>query len=164
MRLRIGPRPRVPGQAIVAFSFVSGYWAHVAVPLALARRGPRCGWVDGRPRRLHRLGLVSVGLGAAGLAWCYLTRYAPGEAVPVSLVPERLLTAGPYRRSRNPIYLSEQAMWLGWSWFFGSPVVAASALAFGAFMRVAVQREEQTLEARFGDGWREYAARVPRWV
>src|SRR5947208_2489938 len=115
MTLRLASRPSVPGYAVVAFSFVSGYWAHIAIPLALARRGPRIGWVDGRPRRLHRLGLASVGLGAAGLAWCYLTHYAPGEAVPVSLVPERLLTAGPYRLSRNPIYVSEQAMWMGWS-------------------------------------------------
>ena len=160
----VSRRPRVPGYAVVAFSFVSGYWAHVAIPLALARRDQRIGWVDGRPRRLHRLGLVSVGLGAAGLAWCFLTHYAPGEPVSVSLVPDRLLTAGPYRFSRNPIYLSEQAMWLGWTWFFGSPVVAASALAFGAFMRAAVLREEKTLETRFGDSWRKYAARVPRWL
>jgi protein-S-isoprenylcysteine O-methyltransferase Ste14 len=150
--------------AVVAFSFVSGYWAHVAIPLALARRGPRIGWVESRPQSVNRLGLLSVGLGAIGLAWCYLTHYAPGETVPVSLVPEHLLTAGPYRFSRNPIYLSEQAMWLGWSWFFGSPVVGSCALGFAAFMRGAVHREERTLEMRFGDRWCEYAARVPRWL
>jgi len=105
-----------------------------------------------------------VGLGAIGLAWCFLTHYAPGETVPVSLVPERLLTAGPYRFSRNPIYLSEQAMWLGWSWFFGSPVVAGCTLGFAAFMRGAIRREEMTLEMRFGDSWHEYAAQVPRWL
>ncbi len=157
-------RPRVPPSAVVAFSFVSGYWAHVAIPLALARRGPRIGWVECRPRSVNRFGLLSVGLGAIGLAWCFLTHYAPGETVPVSLVPERLLTAGPYRFSRNPIYLSEQAMWLGWSWFFGSPVVAGCTLGFAAFMRGAIRREEMTLEMRFGDSWHEYAAQVPRWL
>ena len=28
----------------------------------------------------------------------------------------------------------------------------------------AVAREERTLEARFGDAWRRYASRVPRWI
>ena len=46
--------------------------------------------------------------------------------------------------------------------------VAAKAnragLTFGAFMRAAVLREEKTLETRFGDSWRKYAARVPRWL
>ena len=157
-------RPQVRGGAIVAFSFMSAYWVHVAVPLALARRGPRVGWVDRRPGTMNRIGLVSVAIGAVCLAWCYLTHYAPDETVPVSLVPERLLTTGPYRLSRNPIYLGEQAMWLGWSWFFGSPVVAGSALGFASFMRGAVRREEKTLETRFGDAWREYADRVPRWL
>ena len=157
-------RPQVRGGAIVAFSFMSAYWVHVAVPLALARRGPRVGWVDRRPGTMNRIGLVSVAIGAVCLAWCYLTHYEPDETVRVSLVPERLLTTGPYRSSRNPIYVSEQAMWLGWSWFFGSPVVVGCALLFAAGMRHAVHREEKTLESRFGDAWRDYSHRVPRWL
>ena len=90
--------------------------------------------------------------------------YEPGETVAVSLVPEQLLASGPYRFSRNPMYLGEAAMWLGWSLYYGSPVVSAATAALAAGMGYAVGREEKTLEERFGRQWVDYAARVPRWV
>src|SRR5439155_20732145 len=43
---KLKDRTRVHPGAVVAFPFVSGFWAHLAIPLALARRGPRIGWVD----------------------------------------------------------------------------------------------------------------------
>jgi protein-S-isoprenylcysteine O-methyltransferase Ste14 len=90
--------------------------------------------------------------------------YAPGETVPVSLVPENLISRGPYRFSRNPMYVCEQALLLGWTVYFGSPGLLFGASALGAGMQYAVGREERTLEERFGDSWREYASRVPRWI
>src|SRR5438270_10898928 len=95
-------RPRVRGGAVVAFSFMSAYWVHVALPLALARRGPRLGWVDRRPGTMNRIGLVSVAVGAVSLAWSYLPHYSRGGTVPVILLPGRLPTAWASRRSRNP--------------------------------------------------------------
>lgn len=160
-----GPsRPRVSRPIGLAFFFIASYVVHVRIPHAFARRGPRIGWGHGRPSLANRLGLVPLAAGAGGLTWCYLMHYEPGETVAVSLVPEQLLASGPYRFSRNPMYVAEAAMWLGWSLYYGSPAVSAATAALAAGMRYAVGREETTLRQRFGDQWADYAARVPRWI
>jgi protein-S-isoprenylcysteine O-methyltransferase Ste14 len=134
------------------------------VPVAAGRRGRRFGWTSGRPGRVNLVGLLGVGVGAAGWASCVAAQYASRETVAMSLVPESLAASGPYGVSRNPMYVSEQAVVLGWAAFFESPRLLGGAAALAAGMRYAVSREEKTLEARFGDAWREYAARVPRWI
>jgi protein-S-isoprenylcysteine O-methyltransferase Ste14 len=104
-----------------------------------------------------------LGLGAAGLAWCLVAHYPTDDTVAVSLTPEFLVGSGPYRLSRNPMYLSEEAVWLGWSIYFGSPLLVGCGLSLAAAMRYAVGREERTLEGRFAESWRSYAETVPRW-
>jgi protein-S-isoprenylcysteine O-methyltransferase Ste14 len=105
-----------------------------------------------------------MALGAAGLTWCMLEHYPRGETVAVSLVPETLLGAGPYRFSRNPMYVSELTLWFGCSQYGGSPVSLGGGVAFAVLMRYAIGREEQTLVAEFPDEWRDYADRVRRWL
>ena len=110
------------------------------------------------------MGVVPLGLGAAGLLWCMVSHYRPGETVAVSLVPEDLIASGPYRFSRNPMYVSEQSILLGWVLYFGSPRLFGCAVALAGAMRYAVSREERTLRHRFGERWHAYAAKVPRWL
>lgn len=76
-----------------------------------------------------------------------------------------LLTAGPYRWSRNPLYVGLLACYLG---------AALAALSVGALALLgvawaglhwgAVLPEERYLRARLGDPYTEYAAGVPRWL
>jgi protein-S-isoprenylcysteine O-methyltransferase Ste14 len=157
-------RPRVPQGVAFAFAVSALFGIYGFVPWLIGRRGAKVGWRNGRPSALNRAGLIPLGLGAAGLAWNLAVRFAPGETVPVSLVPENLISRGPYRFSRNPMYVCEQALLLGWTVYFGSPGLLFGASALGAGMQYAVGREERTLEERFGDSWREYASRVPRWI
>jgi protein-S-isoprenylcysteine O-methyltransferase Ste14 len=76
-----------------------------------------------------------------------------------------LVTSGPYRLTRNPMYV-------GMAFLYG-----AFALAFGviwalitlplvliAVDRLVIAREEPYLEARFGEQYREYTRRVRRWL
>lgn len=158
-------RPRATRAEVGIFSVAAWLVLFGAVPWAIGRRGGhKIGWRKGHLGFVNRLGLVLVGLGATGLAWCLHSHYEPGETVPVSLVPEKLLASGPYRFSRNPMYVCEETIMLGWTIFFGSPFLVGMSALFATFMRYAVGREERTLEARFGDSWREFAATVPRWL
>ena len=107
---------------------------------------------------------MPLGLGAAGWAWSLANHYEAGGTVPASLLPERLIATGPYKFSRNPMYVSEGAMLFGWALYFGNLRLLARSAAFVGAVRYAVSREERTLEARFGDAWQEYTSDVPRWL
>ncbi len=77
----------------------------------------------------------------------------------------RLVTAGPFAWTRNPIYLGNTLLLAGLGlvtpvrWFI--PLALAAAFAVE---RLAIRREEAHLRARFGEAWDAYARRVPRWI
>ena len=160
----VSGRPRLSRGVVFLFSVCAWLVIFVRVPWAIGRRGFKFGWRQGRPSSVNRVGVIPLGLGAAGLGWCLAAHYAPGDEVAVSLVPEELIAKGPYRFSRNPMYVCEQAVLLGWTIYFGSPRILAGQSLLGVAMRYAVSREERTLEDRFGDSWREYASNVRRWI
>jgi protein-S-isoprenylcysteine O-methyltransferase Ste14 len=75
-----------------------------------------------------------------------------------------LIAAGPFAVVRNPLYLGNIALWAGFAmaarllWLV-PVIVVLLAVEYHAIVRW----EEQGLEARYGDEYRAYAARVPRW-
>ena len=77
----------------------------------------------------------------------------------------RLVTSGPFRFSRNPIYVGNLmlvaglGLALGNLWF----LILTPILGY-ALLELAIRGEERHLEALFGDAWRDYKARVRRWV
>lgn len=79
--------------------------------------------------------------------------------------PTALVTDGPYRISRNPLYLSLALVLTGVAWFMGS---LTPFLVVPAFMAVItalfIRREEAALAAAFGDSYRDYCGRVRRWL
>lgn len=139
--------------------------AHALLPVALARRSHR---TNAHPRRAARLaGVGCLVAGTAGVAWSLAQHFeaAPERRLKVAtLAPDYLLRAGPYRFSRNPMYVSEVAIWAGWTLLFADPLLAALTGLFAVALNRAARLEEATLAARFGADWREYAARTPRWI
>lgn len=77
----------------------------------------------------------------------------------------RLITDGPFRYSRNPIYVGNTLLVAGVGLAFGIAWMIPAALA-GAWgtQVLAITREERHLAARFGPEWADYAARTPRWL
>ncbi len=76
-----------------------------------------------------------------------------------------LVVRGPYRYTRNPMYLGGGAIWLGWSVFYGSAIIASAFLIWVAVTNFAViPWEERSLEKAFGEGYRQYRDAVPRWI
>ena len=80
-------------------------------------------------------------------------------------VPEHLVTSGPFGVTRNPMYLANTLLLIGVA--FVSGIVWFLPLAFiAAFVtqKVAIEREEKVLAAKFGKKYRDYAKRVRRWI
>ncbi|HLX95337.1 MAG TPA: isoprenylcysteine carboxylmethyltransferase family protein [Verrucomicrobiae bacterium] len=83
--------------------------------------------------------------------------------------PDRPVTAlvidGPFRFSRNPLYLSLTALYLGITLLCDAlwPFTTLVPLLAVVHWRI-VLREERFLEAKFGDAYRAYKIRVRRWL
>ncbi len=76
-----------------------------------------------------------------------------------------LVTTGIHSWSRNPVYVGMFLVYGGIGIAVRSPWVLILALPLAATIRyVVVAREEAYLERRFGDAYREYKARVRRWL
>ena len=86
-----------------------------------------------------------------------------------TILPHRgataLITEGPFAKSRNPIYVANTLLVAGAGLLFGVAWLLLAALA-GALLtqKLAIEREERHLSARFGADWQAYAARTPRWL
>jgi protein-S-isoprenylcysteine O-methyltransferase Ste14 len=144
---------------------------HMTTPVQLSRAGPRHGWrQNGRahPGPANALGLVPLAMGVGLVGWALARHYVAasrgGWAVKSDLEPEYLLTDGPYRLTRNPMHVGGLAIWTGWAAWFGSVPVAGGAIVLTALYRAGIAWEERTLERRFGDEWRAYVRRTPRWI
>ncbi len=76
-----------------------------------------------------------------------------------------LATDGPYRYTRNPIYLSDLVLYLGAALLVNgaAPVVLMPLVAIGLHWGV-VRPEEQYLHRKFGSGYTAYCQRVRRWL
>jgi protein-S-isoprenylcysteine O-methyltransferase Ste14 len=76
-----------------------------------------------------------------------------------------LVASGPFGHMRNPLYVGNIALWVGFAltarlvWL--APVIL---VLLGLEYHAIVRWEERLLESRLGAGYREYAARVPRWL
>jgi protein-S-isoprenylcysteine O-methyltransferase Ste14 len=76
-----------------------------------------------------------------------------------------LVDGGPFAYVRNPLYLGNIGLWCGFAINAGLPWLAPPLAAILGFEYHAIVRwEEGLLEARVGDAYRDYTARVPRWV
>ena len=78
---------------------------------------------------------------------------------------KQLVIRGPYRFTRNPMYVGMTIAYLGGVATANSvwPLVALPLVLAGIYAFV-IRREERYLEAEFGDAYRDYCRRVRRWL
>lgn len=140
--------------------------AHVATPQELSKHSARHGWAHGKPGWPNLLGLLPVGAGGAFLVWCLRLHFVGARgSFEIGATQNYLVVRGPYRFTRNPMFLCGMLIWLGWIIFYGSVAVLFGAVVFwGSIARLVVPWEERKLEARFGEAYLRYKNRVPRWL
>lgn len=99
-------------------------------------------------------------------AWCLLLFFNVGRGTIMPWDPTRKLVAvGPYQYMRNPMISGVIAMLAGEALFFGSLAIGILAVIFFLINHVYfIYSEEPGLEKRFGESYREYKKRVPRWI
>lgn len=110
-------------------------------------------------------GLALVVTGIALTLWSFTTlRRAHTTVIPWGQV-SAMVTTGPFRWSRNPIYLADAIAYLGGTLLIHSwwPLLVLPAVLM-VIRRKVIDREEGYLTVRFGDGYREYQLRVRRWL
>lgn len=138
---------------------------HILLPWAIANLGPRFGWAEAAPGKWNLTGLIAVVIGLALYIWCLAVHFRSYHApVKMGFDPPALVVAGPYKFSRNPMYLSALIAWIGWTIFYGSPsVFVAMVILWSVFALRVIPLEEHQLEALFGDEYLDYKRTVARW-
>jgi protein-S-isoprenylcysteine O-methyltransferase Ste14 len=105
--------------------------------------------------------LIGLALAVAGIR--NFARSA--TPVPTNQPVRALVTSGIHGWSRNPIYLGMFLLYIGIGLVVRSPWILLLTLPLAITIRYGVvAREEAYLERRFGDAYRDYKARVRRWL
>jgi protein-S-isoprenylcysteine O-methyltransferase Ste14 len=107
------------------------------------------------------LGLLGIALGVSGVDRFRRAGTARRPTRPATA----LVVDGPYRFTRNPMYLGMTLLYAGIAlganspWILGLLVPLLIVLHYGVIFR-----EEAYLERKFGDAYRKYKATVRRWL
>jgi protein-S-isoprenylcysteine O-methyltransferase Ste14 len=144
--------------------FLVGLW----VPWRLLGNRPLApgGW---------QAGWLLLGAGVALYGWCLLLFLLSGgtpaifftrhQGFLIGTEPERVVRGGPYRFSRNPMYVAVTAAVLGQALIYRSAIVFAyGAILMLVFHLVVVLLEEPHLHRTRGPQYNDYLRTVRRWL
>jgi protein-S-isoprenylcysteine O-methyltransferase Ste14 len=143
-----------PPPLIYLAGFGMGLLLHRLLPLALL------------PEELARIlgwSLIIAALALAALSLRVLVR--AGTSVDPYKPTTAIVTAGPYHYSRNPLYLSLTAIYTGVTLLMNVlwPLLLLPVVPW-IIQRGVIAREESYLERTFGEAYRRYKVRTPRWL
>lgn len=146
------PWPPIILASVVTAAILLGYVAPLPWP-----------GLDDTPARM-----IGLGIGAAGvvlIVWAILTLRGHGTTFLPDAGATHLVTSGPYRRFRNPIYLADAMMLLGVAELTKNVWLVVAAALFAALVSwLAILPEERHLERRFGQAYLDYKAKSRRWI
>lgn len=151
---RHGPGVRVHPPIIFGLSILCGIVLGNLYPLIM-------------PFGLHGTlyGGIIITIAFAIALWALLEFHREGTDVRPDRPDSTLLTGGPYRFSRNPLYISlalvqiTAAIWLDNLW-----ILLLTPLSVIVISRYAIRREEHYLEKLFDQKYHDYKKRVRRWL
>ncbi|MQX67875.1 isoprenylcysteine carboxylmethyltransferase family protein [Sinorhizobium meliloti] len=138
-----------------AVAALSGLVLDALYPLPFLSAAMPAGW----------LGAIVFLAGLGLLVWAAATLRRAGTRIQTVQPTTTIVNEGPYRYSRNPIYVGMFLGLIGLSLGFDSLWLLITLVPFYFVIRNGVvAREEVYLERKFGDAYRAYKTRVRRWL
>jgi protein-S-isoprenylcysteine O-methyltransferase Ste14 len=112
------------------------------------------------------LSLALFALGAACYLWSVWNFARRGHGTPLPIdPPKKLVVEGPFRYTRNPMYLGLFLALLGWTLRYQTLGLVLYSLAVAAVVNLfVIGYEEPHLRRTFGHEYDAYRAHVPRWL
>ena len=97
--------------------------------------------------------------------WSVITMRRAGANLPTNQPSTVIVLHGPYRFSRNPIYVAMLLLIIGIAcWLNSASFLFVAPVFFGLITSGVILREEQYLHRKFGTAYDDYRARVRRWI
>ena len=146
--------------------FLRALLSFLLLPGVVAFLGP---WLLAPPlagRAVQLIALVPWGAGAILLFACVREFYVAGKGTLAPWDPPRhLVVSGPYRYSRNPMYVGVLLILVGWAVGYNTRALGLYALGVSIAFHLRVLLAEEPWQSRtFGDEWERYKAHAPRWL
>jgi protein-S-isoprenylcysteine O-methyltransferase Ste14 len=153
---RSGPAVRYPPPLLFVLGIVVGWLLDGTLPLPLASPGTR--WA-------RLVGWLLVALGAGLAAWA-LTTFRRART---TFIPNRpasmLVTHGPYRLSRNPMYLALCLLCAGAAFLVNTAwILLLLPVVIAVLQRTVIRPEERYLDTTFVSAYDRYRRSVRRWL
>jgi protein-S-isoprenylcysteine O-methyltransferase Ste14 len=152
-----GPAVRVPPPLLFVAGLLVAWWLDSRLTFEIDRNGAGAVQIT--------LGVALVVVGVGVVAWGLVTFVRARTAIAPIRPARQLVVTGPYRFTRNPMYVGLTsvyvgvALWLNAAW----PLVLLPGV-LGSLYVLVIRREEQYLSVEFGDAYEAYCRRVRRWV
>ena len=152
-----GPAVPFPPPLLFVAGFVAGWLLERRWPLGAGPGTDRAAW--------EVKGATNAAAGLAVMAWGLLTFARHRTAIIPNRPASRLVTGGPYRFTRNPMYVGFVCLYVGGALLTGLwwPLVLLPAV-LALLVALVVRREERYLAEAFGAEYAAYRARVRRWL
>ncbi|HVT44642.1 MAG TPA: methyltransferase [Thermoanaerobaculia bacterium] len=145
----------IPPPILFFICFVAGAVAQARYPLFLGIPSFRLALV---------LSSVILVVAAAIGAWAILEMKKFRAPIEPGSVPVHLVVTGPFRFTRNPLYLTLLLVLVALAVMADSVWLIASVVPLFVLLQGVVRREESRLDRAFGKPYEAYRARVRRWV
>lgn len=111
------------------------------------------------------VGFALIAVAVALALWAAFTLKRARTPIIPGKAPEALVTDGPFRLSRNPIYLADLGVVAGWAMVMGQPLGLFLIWPLANILeRRFIAHEERRLADAFGPAFDAYRAKTGRWV